>query len=76
MARSTADIICVQEDADRMGRNPVTIKKWIRAGTFPGYQPEPGVYVIPRVAFDRYLAGEFRPQASQPEPLRLVEGAA
>lgn len=33
MARSTADIICVQEAADRMGRNPVTIKK-------SGYAPE------------------------------------
>lgn len=67
MARSTADIICVQEAADRMGRNPVTIKKWIRAGSFPGYQPSPGEYVVTRQMFERYLAGEFRPAGSKEE---------
>lgn len=76
MARSTDDIVSVAEAARRLARNPDTIKSWIRRGVFPGYMPSPGVYIIPRVAFDRYLAGEFRPQASQPEPLRLVEGVA
>lgn len=76
MARSTDDVVSVAEAAKRLGRRPDTIKSWIRRGVFPGYQPSPGVYVIPRVAFDRYLAGEFRPAVSQPEPLRLIEGAA
>lgn len=69
MAKSTADVVSVSEAAKRMGRHVDTIKRWMRDGDFCGYVTKSGEYVIPRPAFDRYLAGEFR-------PVRDEEGAA
>lgn len=68
MATGT-DVVTIAEISKRLGFHRDTIKRWIRAGQFPGYQPSPGEYVVTRQMFERYLAGEFRPAEKE-------EGAA
>ena len=64
MPRAT-DTVPLSEISKRLGYHRDTIKRWIRTGQFPGYTPSPGEYVVTRQMFDRYLAGEFRPERKE-----------
>lgn len=57
----STDVMTVEEAARRTGMHRDTVKKAIRAGTFPGHHPTDGVYVIPRAWFARWMAGEWMP---------------
>lgn len=61
----TRDTVSIAEISKRLGYHRDTIKRWIRTGQFPGYQPSPGEYVVTRQMFERYLAGEFRPAKNE-----------
>lgn len=63
MPRSNADMMSIKEISERLGRHRDTIKRWIRAGQFPGYMPSPGVYLVTRQMYDRWLAGDWTPTA-------------
>ena len=57
------EIISVSEAARRLGRGKATIEQALRAGTFPigtAYRTTSDryVYIIPRKAFERFMAGE------------------
>lgn len=59
----TSEIVSVREVSKRLGRGKDTIEQALRAGTFPigtAYKTAAGryVYIIPRKAFDRFMAGE------------------
>lgn len=58
------EIITAREAARRLGRNTGTIEQGLRAGTFPvgtAYKLPSGrfVYIIPKLAFERFLRGEI-----------------
>ena len=59
----STEIISVSDAARRLGRGKATIEQALRAGTFPigtSYKTAAGryVYIIPRKAFERFMAGE------------------
>lgn len=60
----STEIISVSEAARRLGRGKATIEQALRAGKFPigmSYKTSAGryVYIIPRKAFERLMAGEI-----------------
>lgn len=67
MPRQATDMVSLDEISKRIGRNRVTVKRWIRAGQFPGYMPSDGVYLVTRQMFERWLAGEWTPARKQQE---------
>lgn len=59
-----SEIVSVREACRRLGRGKDTIEHALRAGTFPigtAYKTAAGryVYIIPRKAFERLMAGEI-----------------
>lgn len=63
-ASMAVDVISVREAARRLKRTPDTLEQGLRAGTFPvgtAYRLASGrfVYIIPKLAFERFLRGEL-----------------
>jgi excisionase family DNA binding protein len=71
--------LTLTEAARLLGKDRETIAKMIRERRMPGInfgsEARPN-YLIPRIQFDAFLAGTWRPAAPKPNPVDLVARTA
>lgn len=64
MATYPKDTLTVAEAAKRVGISEQTLRKWIKAGSFPGRKLDQ-VLVITRFEYEQWLRNEWRPDAKE-----------
>lgn len=64
MTTYPTDTMSVEEAAARIGKNPATIRRWIKQGKFPAQRPTGihGPIVIFRAEYDLFTRGEWVPK--------------
>ena len=58
------DTLSVAEAAKRVGISEQTLRKWIKAGAFPGRKLDQ-VLVITRFEYEQWLRNEWKPLADE-----------
>lgn len=62
-----SDVLTTGEAAARLRIHESTVRRGINRGQLPGYRVG-DKYVIPSIAFDRFLNGEWQPRSATPPP--------